>query len=182
MNTTFLDALARQILEFTRDNLSARLIAALNEGQVQGKSNEEIVKSVFTKFIDEIPKTTVSSTRKGSSTTNSNSSVTATKEKTTSSRSKADVLKDDNGQDIACAGIIKRTNAPCPHGARVTVSGKHYCRVHARSATGAQPDPSMKPGTKTAVRQASSFQSVIGISPNISALNVDDVGDIADDD
>lgn len=193
MDQTLITLIIKQILETVRDKLASQLALDIDEGHQNEKGTLEIINTSLNKYLTELPKVDMPKPAPVASTSHAPPAANGTPAPATRTASKAvssDVMKDDKGNPIKCAAVVKKTGAPCKNSAKHNISGVYLCGLHCKSANNAQPDASKKPGgsAKTPAKNTSSFTTAMGVSSmpavGFSAINIDadaDIPDLGDD-
>lgn len=143
---------------------------------------DELCTIVSPLITDEVVLEQVTSAIKNKMKTVSDSIPKAAPRASTSRSASKDTLKDKDGNDIICAGVIKKSGAQCGNKAKHEVDGQFYCGRHNKRGTGSIADPNKRPSVKEPAKSASSFTSIISgdtAVPDGTDIDYGSVDDIA---
>lgn len=159
MDSSLVATLTNQIVTFVSTHIADRLHTVVQEAIDNGQYSSDTIKNELSKMLAELPRHTTSTTN----TSNQSTSNTSVGKGSSSSKTSADVLKDDAGNPIRCQAVVKKTGAACKNNAKFKVGDQCVCGLHAKSAGGAQPDATKKAGgNKTNTKATSTFSAVVG--------------------
>ncbi len=145
MDQKLIEKVTKQVIDFISSTMADELCGIVSPFITDEAELEQVTSAIKNKMktvSDSIPKA-------------------AARASTSRSTTSKDTLKDKDGNDIICAGVIKKSGAQCGNKAKHEVDGQFYCGRHNKRGTGSIADPNKRPSVKEPAKATSSFTSII---------------------